>query len=66
MEQNLAVGILLPLWIIVGVIEFFWNPKALSPGSKWNKALILGSLILLLLFGILRNLPFFPFSNLPQ
>ncbi|MBP3412591.1 MAG: DUF2752 domain-containing protein [Oscillospiraceae bacterium] len=61
LSQNLAVAILLPLWLTVGLIEFLWNPPALNRGSRLNRILLTGSLILLLIFGLLRNLPAFSF-----
>ena len=57
LSQNLAVGILLFLWLTVAVIEFLWNPQALRQGSLLNRCLVAGSLILLVTFGLLRNLP---------
>ncbi|MBR6826107.1 MAG: DUF2752 domain-containing protein [Oscillospiraceae bacterium] len=61
LRQNLAVGVLLPLWLGVAAVEFFWNPKALEKGSILNRILLPGSIVFLLLFGILRNLPGFSF-----
>lgn len=58
-RQNLAVAILLPLWLIVGAVEFFFNPKALAKGSKLVNILTWGSVVILVVFGILRNIPGF-------
>ncbi len=56
-RQNLAVAILLPLWGVVGLVEFWFNPKALAKGSRLVDILTWGSVVLLTVFGILRNLP---------
>ncbi len=60
-SQNLAIAILFPLWILVVMVEFFWNPTALQRGSRFNLAMQLAVGILLIVFGILRNLPGFEF-----
>ena len=60
-RQNLAVGILLPVWGIIGVPEFWFNPPQLAPGSKLINMLTWFSLILVIIFGILRNIPGFEF-----
>ncbi len=56
-RQNLAVAILLPIWGIVGVIEFWFNPPFLENGSRFINVLTWGSLVVLVIFGILRNIP---------
>lgn len=56
-RQNLAVAVLLPLWSVIGVIEFIWNPKAFEQGSRLLNILTWGSVALLVIFGILRNIP---------
>ena len=61
LSQNLAVAVLLPLWMGVGVVEFWWNPKALEEPSTLLRVLELASVILLAVFGVLRNLPGFEF-----
>ena len=61
LSQNMAIAILLPVWTVVGIVEFWWNPKALEEPSPLLTALELGSLVLLLVFGVLRNLPGFEF-----
>lgn len=61
LSQNLAVGVLLPLWLGIGVIEFFFNPRALDRGSVLNKVLLGLSIVFAVAFGILRNLPRFAF-----
>jgi hypothetical protein len=60
-SQNLGVAILLPLWLAVAFVEFWANPKALEEGSPLNRGLVWFSLILMVAFGILRNLPGFSF-----
>ncbi len=61
LRQNLAVAILLPVWGVIGVIEFWFNPRALAKGSCLVDVLTWGSVAVLVLFGILRNLPGFEF-----
>ncbi len=56
-SQNLALAVLLPVWTVVGLVEFWWNPKALEKPSSLLTVLEIGSLVLLLAFGVLRNLP---------
>lgn len=60
-RQNWAVAVLVPLWAVVGVVEFFFNPKSLAKGGALVNWLTWGSVVLLLLFGVLRNLPPFAF-----
>ena len=60
-SQNLAVAIILPLWTLVWVVEFWWNPKALEEPSRVLRGLEIVTLLLLLAFGILRNLPGYEF-----
>ena len=60
-RQNLAVGILLPVWGVIAVIEFWFNPPALSGNSKLVQILTWGSLVIVVVFGILRNIPGFEF-----
>lgn len=57
LRQNLAVGVLLSLWTVVFFVEFFFNPRALDRGRKLPDLLIWLSVIFLVLFGIVRNLP---------
>ena len=61
LSQNPAVAVLLPLWLGVGAVEFWWNPKALEEPSRLLHGLELASVILLAVFGVLRNLPGFEF-----
>ena len=61
LSQNLAVAVLLPLWTVVGIVEFWWNPKVLEEPSTLLRCLELGSVVFLLVFGVLRNLPGFEF-----
>ncbi len=56
-QQNYAVAILFPFWVVIGLIEFWFNPKAFGPRSKWIEAFVWASAAVLTLFGILRNLP---------
>lgn len=61
MRQNFAVAILLPLWCVIGVIEFIGNPKIFAKGSRLVDMLTWGSVVILVVFGILRNIPGFEF-----
>ena len=61
MRQNLAVAVLLPFWCVIGLIEFWWNPRFLAKGSRIGNFLTWASVAILVLFGILRNIPFFAF-----
>ena len=65
LSQNPAVAVLLPLWLGVGAVEFWWNPKVLEEPSRLLHGLELASVILLAVFGVLRNLPGFE-SLLPS
>lgn len=56
-RENLAIAVLIPIWILAFLIRFFFHPKWLSKGSTGEKSILFGSIALLLLFGILRNLP---------
>lgn len=60
-SNNVAVAFFLPLWLIIGIIEFFANPPWLAKGSVVGRCLVYGTLITMILFGILRNLPGFEF-----
>lgn len=55
-RQNAAVLILTALWTVIGMIEFIFNPKWLDQTAVTAKVLSYGSLALVLLFGILRNI----------
>ena len=61
LRQNLAVALLLPFWLFVAVVEFLFNPTWLSKDSTLPRCFTLGSVVLLVVFGILRNLPSFSF-----
>lgn len=61
LRQNLAVAVLLPIWGVIGVIEFWFNPRALGKGSRLADVLTWGSVVVLVIFGILRNIPGFEF-----
>ena len=57
---NLALAVLLPLWLIYGAFYIFL-PEKLGDRTKPFKILTIGSVVLLVVFGILRNIPFFSF-----
>ena len=59
-SQNLALAGLLPFWLIYGAFYIFL-PEKLGDRTKPFKILTIGSVVLLVVFGILRNIPFFSF-----
>lgn len=60
-QQNWAVALLVPLWLITGIVFLLFRPKSLQKNGRAFQMLIWGSLVFLLLFGLLRNLPAFDF-----
>lgn len=56
-RENLALAVLLPVWCGAGCVRLIWHPRWLARDSKGEKLLLWGSVALLLLFGIVRNLP---------
>lgn len=57
MQQNLAIFVLLVIWILVGIIYMIFRPQSLKKGGRVFNILIWSSVILLVVFGILRNIP---------
>lgn len=55
--ENLAAALLAPLWLAGILIRALWNPTWFSKGSRAENILLWGSVAVLLLFGVLRNLP---------
>lgn len=55
--ENLAAALLAPLWLAGILIRALWNPAWFSKGSRAENILLWGSVAVLLLFGVLRNLP---------
>ncbi len=62
-SQNLAFAVLFPLWLIIGVIEFLFNPYFLRKNSPINKFLLWFSIIFLVLFTVMRNIPMFSYLS---
>lgn len=60
-RENLAIACLLPIWLIFLGIYVIWRPKWLTQKSPLTNIILWGSIVLLLLFGILRNLPHMEF-----
>lgn len=56
-RENLALTVLLPIWIAAAFIRTVWRPKWLQKNSCGEQILLWGSVALLLVFGIVRNLP---------
>ena len=57
LAENLAAALLAPLWLAGILIRALWNPAWFSKGSRAENILLWGSVAVLLLFGVLRNLP---------
>jgi hypothetical protein len=55
-HYNQAIFCLLPVWTVLLIIYFFFRPKCLSQEGMLFKVVTWGSLVILLLFGILRNI----------
>lgn len=60
-KENLAIALLFPLWLAAFLVRVLWNPKWFAKGSKGENLLLWGSVVVLLLFGIVRNLPHMEF-----
>ena len=59
--HNLALAVLLPVWLTASLIRLMFRPKCLAKNGIAFRILTWGSIVLLLIFGILRNLPQFSF-----
>ena len=60
-RENLAIAVLAPIWLGAAVIRRVWHPHWLAKNSRAEKLLLWGSLVFLLLFGVVRNLPHMEF-----
>ena len=60
-RENLAITLLSPLWLAAFLVRVLWNPKWFAKGSKGENLLLWGSVVVLLLFGVVRNLPHMEF-----
>lgn len=56
-RENLALAVLLPIWCAAGVVRLVWHPRWLAKNSRGEALLLWGSIVLLLLFGVMRNMP---------
>ena len=56
-RENLAIALLSPLWLAAFLVRVLWNPKWFAKGGKGENLLLWGSVVVLLLFGVVRNLP---------
>lgn len=56
-QKNLALAVLLPIWLILFAVHIFFKPSWLQKNSKAEKIILFASITVLLIFGILRNLP---------
>ena len=60
-RENLAIAVLAPIWLGAAVIRMVWHPHWLAKNSRAEKLLLWSSLVFLLLFGVVRNLPHMEF-----
>lgn len=60
-RENLAVAVLAPFWAVVLCIRAVWNPACLRKQGVLYNVFTWGTLALVLVFGVLRNLPGFEF-----
>lgn len=56
-RENLAVALLLPIWLLFYLIRLLFHPVCMAKNSRGERILLWGSIFILLLFGVLRNLP---------
>lgn len=56
-QENLAASLILPVWAVVWIIRGLFHPQALRKGGKVENILAWSCVILLIVFGVLRNLP---------
>lgn len=56
-RENLALTVLLPVWMGALLIRVIWHPRWLQKNSRGEKILLWGSIAVLLVFGVVRNLP---------
>lgn len=56
-RENLALAVLLPIWMGALLIRVIWHPRWLQKNSRGEKILLWGSIAVLLVFGVMRNLP---------
>lgn len=56
-RENQAVAFLLPLWLAALLLHLFLHPKWLQKNSRCTNLLLWGSIVILIGFGIIRNLP---------
>lgn len=56
-HQNACAALLIPIWMILGIIELVWNPRWLESDRVVVKTLIVFSFLFAVTFGFLRNLP---------
>lgn len=60
-QQNLALAVLLPIWLCAGLVWLWKKPACLQKNGVALRILTWGSVAALLVFGVLRNLPTFSF-----
>lgn len=55
-RANVALAVLVPIWLAALIIRALWNPAWLRAGSRARSILLWGSVAGLVLFGIVRNI----------
>ena len=60
-RENLALAVLLPIWSVAILIRVIWHPRWFCKNSRAEQILLWGSIAVLLLFGVVRNLPHMEF-----
>ena len=57
-RQNMAIAALLPVWVITAALRMLFPDKV---GKKFENIVCIASVVALIAFGIMRNLPGFEF-----
>lgn len=60
-SENYAVSILAPIYFIIYAVRIIFKPRCLQNNGKLFNVILIFTLILLLAFGIIRNIPGFEF-----
>lgn len=60
-RQNAAVAVLSVIWGIIGLTYLFFRPATLRKNGKVFNVFIWGSVIFLIVFGVIRNIPAFSY-----
>lgn len=60
-SENYAVSLLVPIYLIIYAVRIIFKPRCLQNNGKLFNAFVWLTLILLILFGIIRNISGFEF-----